>query len=222
MKTYAEIWSTLSQIDCGDKVDIINTNNSGPGLKYISWANAWGILMKHFPEATYTFYDNTYEENGTVMVHCSIQIGECGRTMWLPVMSFNNKSIQNPTSKDINDAKMRCFVKCMAMFGLANYLYIKDGLPSVNDSPIVTEASAPQSESLSVGEHILYNDTLTIPCGNGKGKSYEGVYNDDLVQVDKHIKYHSNSNNPNTNKVHLAQLMAYKRAIQTEPSNGVA
>ena len=96
-------------------------------------------------------------------------------------------------------------------------------MPSVNDSPIVAEAIAPQSESLSVGEHILYNDTLTIPCGNGKGQTYEKRYSDNLNDVDKHIKHFSSKKTlPENQQLHLDQLRAYKRAIQCEPSNGVA
>ena len=219
--TYEEIWKKLSSIDCSS---LIHQKSIGGGKKldYLSWMNAWKILMEHYPSATYTFYDNAYEENGSVTVSCSVQIGECSRTMFLPVMNNKNQGAINPTSKDISDNRMRCFVKCLAMFGLGSYIFIKDGLPTVSESPITAMASAPQPESLSAGEHILYNDTLIIPCGDGKGKSYEEVYNDNLTQIDRHIKYHSNPNNPNTNSLHLRQLMAYKRAVQCEPSNGVA
>lgn len=217
MKTYADIWSTLSSINCKELLE------KKGGLTYLSWANAWGLLMEHFPEATYTFYDNSYEENGTVTVHCSVQIGDKGRSMWLPVMDFKNKAVANPTSKDISDTKMRCLVKCVAMFGLGHYVYAGEDLPTVSDSPITAMASAPQMEPLSSGEHILYNDTLTIPCGAGKGKSYEEVYCDNLGSVDSHIKHFSKQKSlPETHQLHLDQLKAYKRAIQTEPSNGVA
>ena len=217
MKTYEEIWSTLSQVNCKGLLEKKN------GLTYLSWANAWGILMKHFPESTYTFYDNTYEENGTVMVHCSVQIGQCGRTMWLPVLNYANKSIQSPSAFEISNTRMRCLVKCIAMLGLGHYVYCGEDLPSVNDSPIVAEAIAPRMEPLSSGGHILYNDNLTIPCGNGKGKSYEDIYCDNLGSVDKHIKhFNSKRDLPENQQLHLDQLRAYKRAIQTEPSNGVA
>ena len=33
-------------------------------------------------------------------------------------MDYNNKPVSNPNSRDINDSKMRCLVKCIAMLGL--------------------------------------------------------------------------------------------------------
>ena len=45
--TYASVWKTLSAIDCSEKAEKKN------GLTYLSWAWAWGILMEHYPEATY-------------------------------------------------------------------------------------------------------------------------------------------------------------------------
>ena len=217
MINYGTIWSTLSSVDCN------NLKKEKNGLSYLSWASAWGILMEKFPDATYTFYDNSYEENGTVSVNCSVQIGECSRSMWLPVMDFRNKSIANPTSSDINKAKMRCLVKCIAMFGLGHYIYDGEDLPSVSDSPISKEASAPLDESPSLEEHILYNDTLIIPCGAGKGKNYEEVYCDNIDSIDNHINHFSSKKNlPDAHRLHLNQLRAYKRAILSEPSNGVA
>jgi hypothetical protein len=37
--------------------------------------------------------------------------------MWLPVMDYNQKAISNPDAREISDARMRCFVKCAALFG---------------------------------------------------------------------------------------------------------
>jgi len=217
MNNYSTIWSTLSSVDCN------NLKKEKGGLSYLSWTSAWGILMEKYPNATYTFYDNSYEENGTVTVNCSVQIGDCGRTMWLPVMDFRNKAIANPTSADINKAKMRCLVKCIAMFGLGHYIYDGEDLPSVSDSPIPKEASAPSVDSLSTEGHVLYNDTLIIPCGAGEGKTYEEVYCDKLDSIQNHIKhFQSKKHLPEKHQLHLNNLLAYKRAISTEPSNGVA
>tara|TARA_R100000808_G_C2141463_1_gene149276 strand:- start:1415 stop:2074 length:660 start_codon:yes stop_codon:yes gene_type:complete len=216
--TYGKVWSTLSSVDCN------NLKKEKNGLDYLSWASAWGILMKHYPDATYTFYDNDYESNGTVAVNCSVQIGECSRSMWLPVMDYRNKAISAPTSSDINKAKMRCLVKCIAMFGLGHYIYDGEDLPSVSDSPVSEKANAPQSsETLVSGGHILYNDKLKIPCGAQKGKHYEEVYNDSLVAVDNHINHFKGIKKLKASEsLHLNQLLAYKRAINSEPSNGVA
>ncbi len=51
-------------------------------------------------------------------------------TMWLPVLDFKNKPIANPNAFDINTARMRCLVKCLAMFGLGHYIYAGEILPA--------------------------------------------------------------------------------------------
>jgi hypothetical protein len=50
--------------------------------------------------------------------------------MWLPVMDFRNKAVVNPSSVDINKAKMRCLTKCFSQFGLGHYIYAGDDTPS--------------------------------------------------------------------------------------------
>jgi hypothetical protein len=50
--------------------------------------------------------------------------------MWLPVLDFKNKAIQSPNAFDINSARMRCLVKCLAMFGLGHYIYAGESAPS--------------------------------------------------------------------------------------------
>jgi len=45
------------------------------------------------------------------------------------VMDYKNNSIANPTSRQVSDTRMRCLVKCMAMFGLGHYIYAGEELP---------------------------------------------------------------------------------------------
>lgn len=118
-----EIWSKLSSIDCSKHIEKKN------GLSYLSWAWAWGVLMEHFPEATFEFDTPQSQPDGTMMVFCTISIGEASRRMWLPVMDYKNKAIINPDSFAINTANMRCLVKCMALFGLGLYIYAGEDLP---------------------------------------------------------------------------------------------
>ena len=101
-------------------------------LDYYQWASCWNELMNHFPEATYEF--THFENNGQLLdvmmykdnsasVHCTVTIDGVSRSRWLPVMDYANKAIQNPNARDISDAKMRCLVKTIAMFGLGLSLY---------------------------------------------------------------------------------------------------
>lgn len=122
-----QIWNTLSAIDVSNHVE------KKANLSYLSWAWAWGTLMKHYPDARYTFDDRTFPD-GTMEITCSITIfsDDCNPTsryMWLPVMDNRNKAIANPDAFQINTAKMRCLTKCLAMFGLGHYIYAGEDLP---------------------------------------------------------------------------------------------
>jgi hypothetical protein len=57
------------------------------------------------------------------------------RTMWLPVMDYRNKAIANPDAFAINTTRMRCLVKCLAMWGLGLSLYSKTELTDEPEPP---------------------------------------------------------------------------------------
>ena len=79
-------------------VDTSKIEYQKSGLSYVGWADAWGCI-----------------------------IGDLTREFSLPVMTamMPMKSIPNPTSRDISDAKARCLVKVLAMFGLGLHLWEK-------------------------------------------------------------------------------------------------
>jgi len=120
----AAIWKTLRAVDCSD------VEYQKMSLTYIGWADLWAKLMDIFPQSSYIFDEPTFfgeVGNQTCEVSCSIYIGQYERNCTLPVMtaSMPMKSIVNPTSRDINDAKQRCFVKAIGMHGLGLYLWEK-------------------------------------------------------------------------------------------------
>jgi len=145
------VWKTLSSIDVNNK-----TEKKG-NLTYLSWAWAWGELMDHYPQATYTFTEWEYPDgthyvtkdvliygDGTCSVECELKIDDLVRKMWLPVMDYRNNAIENPTARQISDTKMRCLVKCMAMLGLGHYIYAGEDIPQEsNDSPPASNEKAP-------------------------------------------------------------------------------
>ena len=149
--THETVWKTLSSIDVNNK-----TEKKG-NLTYLSWAWAWGELMKHYPQATYTFTEWEYPtgqsyvtkdvliyDDGTCSVECELKIGELVRKMWLPVMDFRNNAIANPTARQISDTKMRCLVKCISMFGLGHYIYAGEDLPNPDEKPPVNSDKVPK------------------------------------------------------------------------------
>lgn len=126
---YREIWNTLSSVDVSDQIEKKN------GLSYLSWAWAWGVLMRYYPHATYQFSPDEMHHDATVTVHCTVKIGDCHRSMWLPVMDYKNNSVVAPDSRKVSDTRMRCLVKCLAMFGLGHYIYAGEDLPPSNGNP---------------------------------------------------------------------------------------
>ena len=131
------VWATLSAIDCNDHVD-----KKGQ-FSYLSWTWAWAMVKEKYPESTYTiepdiiYPDQTMEVRVTVTVHDPSGVARpfLAHTMWLPVLDFKNRAIANPNAFDINSARMRCLVKCLAIFGLGHYIYAGESAP---EEPPVT------------------------------------------------------------------------------------
>lgn len=150
----ARVWADLSAINVNDHVQ------KKANLSYLSWTWAWSTLMSKYPESYYVFNDCT-QEDGSVMVECVLTIHEgeevATRTMWLPVMDHRNKAIILPNARDISDARMRCLVKCMAMFGLGFYIYAGEDIPTAEKEELNQPIDKAQSQQLN--EMIDYSGT---------------------------------------------------------------
>jgi hypothetical protein len=138
------VWDTLSTINVNEHVEKKN------GFSYLSWAWAWGVLMENFPNSKFSFVEFDggsevfYFPDGTAEVRCVLTVDGISRVMWLPVMDHRNKAIVKPNARDINDTKMRCLVKAMALFGLGHYIYAGEDLP---DTP---KADTPKAEPVKM------------------------------------------------------------------------
>lgn len=137
MSNFKEIWQTLASINCTEK--IAKKGN----LSYLSWTWAWGELMKHYPQAEYSFDPPVTLPDGSVEIWCEVSIDSCKRKIWLPVMDHTNKSVINPSSRKISDTRMRCLTKCLAMFGLGHYIYAGEDIPD------------PEVEKIRISEEAL-------------------------------------------------------------------
>lgn len=116
-------FDTLNKISVNDK-----TEKKGQ-FTYLSWAWAWAEFVKNYPTATYQILEDKIYQDGTMEVRVAVMANDISHTMWLPVMDNKNKAISNPNAMDINKARMRCLVKCLAMFGLGLYIYAGEDLP---------------------------------------------------------------------------------------------
>lgn len=175
MSKFSEIWKTLSSIDVSEKVE------KKQNLSYLSWAWAWGVLMEHYPQASYEFHPIIMETDQSATVSVTVTIDECSRMMWLPVMGNRNEAIKNPDARKISDSKMRCLVKCLAMFGLGHYIYAGEDLPSSEPeekkpkqpNPLSAMATSTDAfNDMSLDEQIFLKDTAaTIISSHGAGNS---------------------------------------------------
>tara|TARA_R100000781_G_scaffold97341_1_gene61171 strand:- start:324 stop:1172 length:849 start_codon:yes stop_codon:yes gene_type:complete len=122
---FQAIWDTFSKIQ---KKDLPIAPKGTLKLDYLSWAKALHMAIDHFPDLTFDCNKEQIYEDGTMMVFASVTIGGHTREMWLPVMDHKNNSIVSPSSRQISDNKMRCLVKCFALFGLGLNVYAGEDL----------------------------------------------------------------------------------------------
>ena len=194
--TYKEVWQTLSQI----KVE--NTDKKGK-FTYLSWGVAWMELMKFYPFANYEFRPETYEDNGTCMVHCDVTIGHLSKSMWLPVMDYNMNSIKYPSTRQISDARMRCLVKCIAMFGLGHYIFTN------KDSAVYGE-DLPDAEKDSIEAAVVERDGFSVR--NAKGNVLE--FAPDSANYLKHLRLYLDPDKPEAEAMYKANEEEIKRALE--------
>ena len=171
--TYGEIWKTLSKIDCRAK------SEEKQGMTYLSWSWAWGILMEHYPSAEWVELPEVVYPDGTVAVGCMIRIGECNRTMRLPVMDHRNKPIANPDAWMRNKADMRCMVKALALFGLGHYIYAGEDLPT----PAASEQAAPVTPPALTEQQVATLQGLLDKCPEGTSERFLAAYNAPTVSA---------------------------------------
>lgn len=174
--TFADIWNTLRKVDVSKYIKK-KESDFGKELSYISWANAWAILMEHFPNSDYEIVE---EDNFPCFIReygafCKTKVTIEGhvRSMQLPVMNHSNKamkiesysystkngnrSVNAINSFAINKTIMRCLVKNLALFGLGIDIYIDEDLPDANSEHKENEIAWEEKRNEKIG-------------GNGKNK----------------------------------------------------
>ena len=144
MENKRSVFEILSEINVNEHTEQKN------GLTYLSWAWAWGTLKKHFPDATYTVYENAqglnYHTDGrTCWVKTGVTVEGIENIEYLPVMDFKNRSIpaDQVTSFDVNKAIQRSLTKAVARHGLGLYIYAGEDLPEQEAAKAREEASKP-------------------------------------------------------------------------------
>lgn len=130
------IFETLNSINVNEHTEKKN------GLTYLSWAWAWGELLKRYPDSVYTVYENKdgwiYHTDGrTAWVKTGVTVQGKEYIEFLPVMDYKNRSIplDNITSFDVNKAIQRSLTKAVARHGLGLYIYAGEDLPEGEEDP---------------------------------------------------------------------------------------
>ena len=126
----------MSAFEVLSKINVNDHTEKKNGLTYLSWAWAWGELLKQFPDSTYTIYENkdgwNYHTDGrTCWVKTGVTVDGKEYVEYLPVMDFKNRSIpvEAVTSFDVNKAIQRSLTKAVARHGLGLYIYAGEDLP---------------------------------------------------------------------------------------------
>ena len=165
--SYAEIWNTLSKVDVSAHIE------KKGRLDYLSWANAWSMLMAHYPQAEFRIHKEKRRGDETVECRVTVTIDECSRTMWLPVMDNKNNAVQAPDMRQISDTRMRCLVKCLSLFGLGISLY--------SGEIAVPEAPATVSDAQQGDLQKLYADLNE----QNQGKFMSWLYGKRIKQLEE-------------------------------------
>ena len=142
------VFSTLNAINCNE-----HTERKG-SLTYLSWAWAWQMVKTHFPDATYTIYENPegwnyFTDGRTCWVKTGVTIQGLEHIEYLPVMDNSNKSIQliDVRSFDVNRSIQRSLTKACARHGLGLYIYAGEDLPDSADKQPPVQQTSQQRQS---------------------------------------------------------------------------
>ena len=182
----SDIFKTLNAIN-------VNNNTEKKGrFTYLSWAWAWAELMKAYPTATRTVYENAeglpcFIGLNSVIVKVGVTINGIEHIQHHPVFDSRNKAI--PADKcnlmDVNTAIQRATVKAIGLHGLGLYIYAGEDLPEGDDTPR-QQQSRPEPKPTTNnnngdgGDYVSRMEALLqrVP----KGHFYEGFLIDRLAK----------------------------------------
>lgn len=140
------IFEVLSAIDCSEHIE--TKDIGGRKLSYLSWAWAWHICKKNYPDAEYTIYETPegrpyFDDGRTAWVKTGVKIDGLEHIEYLPIMDHRNLSIpvERITSMDMNKAIQRSLTKAVARHGLGLYIYAGEDLPYTEEEAKAAEAA---------------------------------------------------------------------------------
>jgi hypothetical protein len=140
------VFATLSEIDVSPYLD------KKVGLDYLSWAKAWTLVKRAYPDANYKiteFPEYVLTKDGWVAtgrdvdyrqttagyeVEAVVTIEGQDYSSKLFVMDYRNRALSKASYFDINKTQQRALVKALAIAGLGLSVYAGEDLPEEKTS----------------------------------------------------------------------------------------
>jgi hypothetical protein len=125
----AKVWDVLSHIDPEDHISTLPKTGKRPPIPYLPWHKAWLLVAREFPGTQFDYGEDVFYTDGTVEVQVQVMIqserGGAARMVMARLAVMNNYfgAIENPTAREMNDARQRCLVKALAFAGLGLNLW---------------------------------------------------------------------------------------------------
>ena len=166
------IFSTLSAVSIAGK-----TERKG-NLDYLSWATAWSLLKKQYPDAQRVVYEdphtglNFFTDGRTAYVKVGIIVGGIEHIDYLPIMDYRNAAspVDKITSFEVNKTIQRSTAKAIALHGLGLSLWIGE---DVTEAAPVVAAAAPAKIALKVDDEN-WSKVVSYATGN-KGIGLDSI-----------------------------------------------
>lgn len=205
-------WKTLSEVN-------VNSDKERKGrFDYLSWADAWKHVQQNTESATYELHDDVIYPDNSREVRCSVTIDGISHMMWLAVMDNNNRAIKNPDARAVNDARMRCLVKAIAMHGLGLYIYAGEDLPEVAAQQPAPK-KAPPRKNPDISVHPLEPEVQTFELYNRDG-TIRDTFNDENHYTAAYLELLTQAQNAGANADMIDQFKeANKNTIDQLGSN---
>jgi len=167
-------YNVLNAIPFADKIE-----RKGQ-FDYLSWANAWDMLKKRYPDAQRTVYENVdadgrvinyFSDGRFAYVKVGITIEGLEHIDMLPVTDNRNKSIpiDQMDSMDINTTIQRSTAKAIAMHGLGIQLWSGEDVASATQpkekpkARVIHTLNIGDDNLFKVLEYVSANKKLGLP-----------------------------------------------------------
>ena len=172
--THKDIWKTMSAIDVSEWVQSRAVGRQT--LSWIPWSDCLAILQSHYPDFEYEFYPITLYPDGSAEVGCEVSIGEISRVVYLPVMDHKFNAIvagpeSSPDSRNINDARARAFVKCVAILTGLGFNLFRAG-ESKPAEPILTDEVKARREKKTLATKLAKLSEVLTECEKTRDPEY--------------------------------------------------